>query len=261
MGYAGGKGKDGVYQVIINQMPPHGVYIEPFLGGASVMIAKRPALLNIGVDKNQEALAAARALFGERSRIARNGDSSRFELEHFLDLLSPGRGEPEFKFKRRDAIGFLRSLKIERSAGPVFIYLDPPYLMQSRKGMSAVYEHEFSDLQHIELLKLIRSLKGPMIAISGYHSKLYDRMLEGWRVVTFKNVVRSGAVVTEYLWCNYPEPTELHDYRFIGDGFRERERIRRVQRNLIGKLRRLPPLERQALMIEAMKEFSALNQR
>jgi len=33
MGYAGGKGRDGVYQAIINQMPPHGVYIEPFLGG------------------------------------------------------------------------------------------------------------------------------------------------------------------------------------------------------------------------------------
>lgn len=72
-------------------------------------------------------------------------------------------------------------------------------------------------------------------------------------MVTFKNVVRSGAVVTEYLWCNYPEPTELHDYRYIGQDFRERERIRRVQRNFVGKLRRLPPIERQALMIEAMR--------
>src|SRR5882724_5057275 len=161
---------------------------------------------------------------------------------------------PRFKFKRRDALAFLRLLQADRVGPRVFIYLDPPYLVQSRKGMSAIYEHEFTDFQHIELLKLIRSMR-PMIAISGYRSDLYEEMLDGWRVVTFKNVVRSGAVVTEYLWCNYPEPVELHDYRYLGCDFRDRERIRRVQRNFVGKLRRLPPLERQALMIEALTAF------
>jgi DNA adenine methylase len=33
MGYPGGKSGAGVYQTIINLMPPHTVYIEPFLGG------------------------------------------------------------------------------------------------------------------------------------------------------------------------------------------------------------------------------------
>jgi hypothetical protein len=31
MSYPGGKGGSGVYQTIINQQPPHEVYIEPFL--------------------------------------------------------------------------------------------------------------------------------------------------------------------------------------------------------------------------------------
>jgi site-specific DNA-adenine methylase len=46
LSYPGGKGGAGVYQAIINQMPPHEVYIEPFLGAGSVLRTKRPAALN-----------------------------------------------------------------------------------------------------------------------------------------------------------------------------------------------------------------------
>ena len=50
MSYPGGKSGAGVFQTIINLMPPHDVYVEPFLGGAAVMRMKRPASLNIGID-------------------------------------------------------------------------------------------------------------------------------------------------------------------------------------------------------------------
>ena len=80
MPYPGGKGGAGVYQTIINQMPPHAVYIEPFLGGGSVMAAKRPAGLNIGVDLDAEVIAQARARIvgnGEvRSALAGYGDAA-----------------------------------------------------------------------------------------------------------------------------------------------------------------------------------------
>jgi len=35
--YPGGKGGSGVYQKIINLIPPHDVYIETHLGGGSIM--------------------------------------------------------------------------------------------------------------------------------------------------------------------------------------------------------------------------------
>lgn len=52
--YPGGKGN--CYQQIINQIPPHEVYIEPFLGGGYVMKAKRPAAINIGVELERKAI-------------------------------------------------------------------------------------------------------------------------------------------------------------------------------------------------------------
>ena len=57
MVYPGGKNGAGVYQTIINLMPPHDVYIEPFLGGGAIMRQKRPALLNIGVDLDPSTIA------------------------------------------------------------------------------------------------------------------------------------------------------------------------------------------------------------
>src|SRR4030095_15441759 len=69
MPYPGGKGGAGVYQTIINGMPRHEVYVEPFLGGGAVMAAKRPACLNIGVDLDAEVIAQARA------RIVGNDDT------------------------------------------------------------------------------------------------------------------------------------------------------------------------------------------
>jgi len=50
--YPGAKSQMGVAERIISQMPPHRVYVEAFLGGGSVMRKKRPAKLNIGIDKD-----------------------------------------------------------------------------------------------------------------------------------------------------------------------------------------------------------------
>jgi site-specific DNA-adenine methylase len=43
MPYIGGKSQAGVYQRIINLIPPHRVYVEPFLGGGAILRLKSPA--------------------------------------------------------------------------------------------------------------------------------------------------------------------------------------------------------------------------
>ena len=57
MSYTGGKSGNGVYHSIINHMPPHKRYIEPFLGGGGIMRLKRPAQENIGVEIDPDVIA------------------------------------------------------------------------------------------------------------------------------------------------------------------------------------------------------------
>lgn len=52
----------------------------------------------------------------------------------------------------------------------------------------------------------------------------------------------------EWLWYNFATPVELHDYRYLGDNFRERERIKRKKTRWTARLARMPALERQALL-------------
>ena len=39
---------------------------------------------------------------------------------------------------------------------------------------------------------------------------------------------------------NYPAPVELHDYRYLGDTFRERERLKKISENLVRRFRAMP---------------------
>jgi len=44
---------------------------------------------------------------------------------------------------------------------------------------------------------------------------------------------------------------ELHDYRYLGRGFRERERIKRKKQRWMERLVRMPRLERCAILAAA----------
>ncbi len=48
--FTGSKGGSGVAQWLINLMPEHRVYVEPFLGLGVVMTTKSMAAVNIGID-------------------------------------------------------------------------------------------------------------------------------------------------------------------------------------------------------------------
>jgi DNA adenine methylase len=209
--YPGGKGGSGVYHTIINLMPPHRVYIEPFLGSARVMKAKLPADRNIGLDLDGDMIAQA-------------------HLELASAELASG-----------DGVAFLERFKW---AGGELVYCDPPYLMETRASKRPIYKFEVT--HHERLLKAIKSLPC-YVMISGYWSSLYAAELASWRHVSFQAMTRGGKPATEFVWCNFPEPTELHDYRYLGRDFRERERIKRKKARWSKRLSSMPALERHAL--------------
>ena len=84
--------------------------------------------------------------------------------------------------------------------------------------------------------------------ISGYWSALYADALKDWNSTHFQAMTRGGRTATEWLWYNYPEPVALHDYRFLGENFRERERIKRKKQRWTERLHSMPILERRALL-------------
>ncbi len=223
MSYAGGKGGAGVYQSIINLMPPHRTYIEPFLGHGSIMRQKRPARVSIGIDLDADALARWR-----------------------------GNEAPNLKLMHGDGIKFLQSFKF---SGDELVYCDPPYVMAARSSKRAIYKCEMDDAQHVELLETLKLLPC-LVLISGYWSDLYAEHLDGWRTASFQTTTRGGTLATEFVWVNFPAPVELHDYKFLGTKFRERERIKRKKQRWRAKLEKMPELERHAIM-SAIQEMRA----
>jgi hypothetical protein len=236
MGYPGGKAGAGVYQRIINQIPPHQVYVEPFLGDGAVLRRKRPAARTIGVEIDP---AVAARFAGEVLGAEVHCCCGISWLKHAFGLHRVS-AEGETRNPAAAAAG-------GGSGGPTwFIYCDPPYVLSTRR-CGPIYRHEFSEAQHVELLAVLRRLACP-VAISGYWSQLYARELADWRMISFQAITRGGRLAREHLWMNYPAPAELHDYRYLGNNKRERERIARKVRTWSAGLRRLPALERQAIL-------------
>lgn len=216
--YPGGKNGAGVYQRLINMMPPHRTYVEPFLGGGAVMRAKRPAArASLGIDADRAPIEAAR----------------------FWDV-------PGLELIQGDA---LEQLRFRRWDPHTLVYADPPYLFSTRAGGDRpIYAREFgTEGEHVALLKLLASLPC-MVMVSGYPSDLYGVMLDGWRVETFQAMTRGGSMATEAVWCNFPPPAELHDYRYLGTGYRERERIKRKKARWRARLEGMPLQERYAVL-------------
>lgn len=259
--YAGGKGR--CYQRIINLMPAHRVYIEAYLGGGSVMLHKRPAVMNIGIDLDADVIKAWSAHLAKRddatasspnlamrAGIVRNSDAAPSPT-----LTMPARtvisDEPSWHLIEGDALAVLPSLDL---TADTLIYADPPYLLETRRQMRLLYNFEYNRADHVEMLTLFRGLDC-MVMISGYESKLYDEMLGDWHRETFTAYDRGNNQRQECVWMNFAPPVELHDYSFLGDGFRERERIKRKKQRWIAKLKKMPKLERQALLAAIREAF------
>lgn len=128
-----------------------------------------------------------------------------------------------------DAIKLIEDYTIEGA----FMYMDPPYVPESRNG--DCYEHEMTCEDHEKLCDtwLKASEAGVLIAISGYDNELYNTKLSGWRKASFTHTATSIAftkdkkdmVRTEVLWMNYPGSLEIgQDWRPLPKASNSRER-------------------------------------
>ena len=88
----------------------------------------------------------------------------------------------------------------------VLMYLDPPYVLDSRRS-GKLYRHEMSDDDHRRLLELICRSKARII-LSGYRCDMYDNALCEWHKDTIESQTTSTEKATETLWQNFEPPME-----------------------------------------------------
>ena len=202
-------------------MPLHDVYIEAFVGAGAVFLKKRPAERSILIDVDQDVVAHWRRVRPPATTIV-HGDARAF-------------------------------LSTYPWTGRELVYCDPPYLMSTRRSQAQLYRREMTPAEHGRLLNTIKRLPCAVL-ISGYRSALYDRALAKWRRFDFLAATHRG-VALESVWCNFPPPAALHDRRFAGPDYRERERMKKKQARWRAMLEAMPEYER-AAMLEVLLELA-----
>jgi DNA (cytosine-5)-methyltransferase 1 len=216
--------KERMARVILNQIPPHELYAEPFLGLGAVLRAKRPATTSVGVEKDAATAALWRTVAIPGLRVVHGCGVAWMKSHPFT--------------------------------GGEVIYCDPPYPASVRSSARRYYAEEMmEDEQHAELLGVIGRLPCRVI-VSGYDCPLYVDRLRGWRKMEISVMTRGGTPALECLWFNYAEPTALHEYTFLGDNFRERQDLNRMKARMIAKLAKMPLLKQKA-MLAALEDWKS----
>lgn len=281
--YPGGKAGQGVYQRLINEIPPHDVYAAVCAGYDAIGRIKLPARLSVFCDLDPVPLARLDREIGSRTDVVLlqccgvSWMRHEFRLDRFVSATDPDRAaesrDAAWRAKRRDAEGAELAGVAARSCGLVpapnssarsgsvvagssvavpgggavgyFVFVDPPYPHETRTKRK-IYAHEWDTALHERLLETLRQLPVPAM-VTCYPCELYDEGLSDWRRIEYDAPTRGG-LRRECAWMNYPRPEQLHDSRFVGGDKRERERIRRRARNFAAALKRVDGRERQAIM-------------
>lgn len=194
-------------------MPHHHTYIETHLGGGAVMRNKIAAEKNIGIDLDQSVI-------------------SRWHQEH----------EGACELVLDDALNFLKNYEF---VGGELVYADPPYLLSTRRR-EKIYRHEYADQNHIDLLQVLTRLPCHVM-ISGYDNELYAQQLSGWRLEKF-NAQSHVGIREECVWMNFEPPKKLHDVRYLGSNYRERQTITRRRTRLYERIEKMDAVERGELI-------------
>ena len=210
----GSKATTGLCQAIVSAMPPHDVYLEPFLGGGAIMKRKPPAIRSIGIDLNRRAIDG-------------------FICDHPVEL------------HHGCALRFLGTFPFR---GRELVYCDPPYVQSTRRSPRR-YRFDFTDDDHVRLLGLLRSLDC-RVMISGYPSRLYDAHLADWRSLELQ-VSNQACIVTEKLWFNFA-PDRVHWASLAGRDFTHRQAVRRKAAGWGRRYRAMPRAERLAVLAAIM---------
>ena len=205
--YTGHKNIDGVYQTIINNIPETKRYRELFFGSGAIFNHVKHLYDPIDVFINDL-----------NHNCVKNIESKYFSC-----------------FSSIPAVNYINS-KISILDLKDFIFLDPPYLHETRTSSIDIYgNYEMSILDHIALLLTILQSRCFVMIIHPV-CELYDHYLKDWNFVDV-SIRYHRKTSKERIYMNYDiKKLELKTYDFLGNDFIDRQRINRKVERIIGKL-------------------------
>ena len=246
---------------IINLIPEHHSYVEPYFGSGAVFFNKPASNIETINDLDSDVVNLFRCIQKDAEKLARIVATTPFSREvydrqfetteektdpferaaGFLVKCWQGHGFRTNGYKVGwkndvqgresmyalwnwyrlpewiiDIVECLRQVQIENRPAMevikrfnyenVFMYIDPPYLLDTRAGKQ--YKHEMTDADHEELLKELLQNKAK-IMISGYESDMYNDYLKDWNKMHFSSCAEHGKQRTEVVWMNYEMERQL----------------------------------------------------
>jgi len=154
-----------------------------------------------------------------QGRGSRLGVTTGWRFVHGMNRMALARYLDGYLARMAPAASRLRGVSLEcRPALDVIhayerpgalLYVDPPYLGETRHGSQ--YEHEMtSEDEHAELLSALTASPAHVV-LSGYASDLYADCLDGWHQRSFAANAMTGESRTEIVWMNY-RPDDTLDF-------------------------------------------------
>ena len=219
--YNGGKSGNGTYQQIINFIPQCEIFIDAMVGNGGIVsklkLPKHTVINDIDA-----------------------GLIDKYSCEG-----------PRIIKERLDIGALIDKYDMAQKA---FFYFDPPYLKSTRRGQQDLYKFEWDEMDHLNFLNRILMLRNKCM-VSHYPCEMYNHYLKGWKTHLFESMTRTGKAV-ECIYMNYEQPLVLQDYRYLGNNFTERQRIKRKSIRWVTRLEALPLNERTAIISAVIDKYN-----
>lgn len=223
--YPGNKNIPGVYQKIINEIPFHNNYYELFCGGASIAkLLYDPISSVVKYNLNDIDKSVCTILKTKISTLDLNNNIS-ITSKNYLDIMQSD---------------------LSLAGVDTFVFMDPPYLHETRKNNINLYKYEMNESDHMQLLLSSLQLKCNLMIIHPV-CNLYDEVLKGWRKKILKIRYHNKTSI-ECLYMNYEKPNILQSDLYLGSNRTDRQRIKRKANRFISKLSTLPEQERNYIL-------------
>lgn len=196
---------------IIQNMPRHKVYLEPYFGGGAVFFQKQRSRIETINDLSEDVynyFFVLRECPEELIRKIHLTTFSRSEYERCYEYTEDS-VERARRFAVRCCQGFGCSNKYKNGwrnsksgASPITTNFWKDFPETLYQASERLKEAQIECRPAVELIRLKH--KGSVM-ISGYDNEMYNEILRGWNVSTCQTIAENSQPRTEKIWMNYYE--------------------------------------------------------